>query len=394
EVARTSLFLLLFVLLVLVEEGQSERVVEPCGNREDASVKTPLTFLLKVSATCSNMVLFYLSNGCCCYSGAIRCTRCLLLSRLISETSATSVNEPPSSMADEIDRFKPICDLPGQTAKKDRNCLRLIERLRGKVENSSINLPLKDTVDSFYFEDNRAATLELSMKNNLPGRLLVVTMRFALAIAAILATASHLNAYELPKVGSGALARELQDFINLFPIDDVLEYTRVYLSRDKEFQWALNFMQNEEMKAFLNDVESSPEFATLMEYLVENGLDGYALFNTVKEVMEGQLAIENVHSNLRIIGGLAGYVADATTAALLTNMQNLFENKVATSKVFKNFVREILSGRYDKLFTSTFTNTHFQRVLHQLHYLQLDDETFHANFYLLFIAKALANVHN
>lgn len=219
-------------------------------------------------------------------------------------------------------------------------------------------------------------------------------MRFALAIAAILVAASHLNAYELPKVGSGALARELQDFVSSFPIDEALEYARVYLSRDKEFQWALNFMQNEEMRAFLDDVESMPEFATLIDYLVENGLNGYALFDTVKEVMEAQLERGNVHSNLRITGGLAGYVADVTTAALVINMQNLFKNKVATSEVFKNFVREILSGRYESLFTSTLTNTHFQRVLHQLHYLDLDDGTFHANFYLLFIAKALIHVHN
>ncbi|KAF3429354.1 hypothetical protein E2986_07464 [Frieseomelitta varia] len=219
-------------------------------------------------------------------------------------------------------------------------------------------------------------------------------MRFALAIAAILVTASHLNAYKLPKVGSGDLARELQDFVNSFPINDVLEYTRVYLSRDKEFQWVLNFMRNEEMGAFLNDVQSLPEFATLMDYLVENGLNGYALFDTVKEVMEAQLERVNVHSNLRVTGGLAGYVADVTTGALVTNMQNLFENKVATSEVFKNFVREILSGRYERLFASTSTNTHFQRVLHQLRYLDLDDETFHANFYLLLISKALVRAHN
>ncbi|KAK1121393.1 hypothetical protein K0M31_010195 [Melipona bicolor] len=219
-------------------------------------------------------------------------------------------------------------------------------------------------------------------------------MRFALAIAAILATASHLNAYELPKVGSGALARELQDFVNAFPVNDVLEYTRVYLSRDKEFQWVLNYMRNEEMRAFLSDVESLPEFATFMDYLLENGLDGYALFDTVKTVMEARLGRVNVHSNLRVTGGLAGYVADVVTAGLVTNMQNLYQNKVATSEVFRNFVSEILSGRYDSLFTSTLTNVHFQRVLHQLRYLDLDDETFYANFYLLLVSKALVHVHN
>lgn len=99
----------------LIVAGEGQRVAQSRGKREDASVKTPLTFLLKVSATCSDTVLFYLSNGRRCYSGTFSAPGALLLSRFIRQTSLALTNSPrirvdpcsrdPSrSVRDSIDR--------------------------------------------------------------------------------------------------------------------------------------------------------------------------------------------------------------------------------------------------------------------------------------------------
>ncbi|XP_033352948.1 uncharacterized protein LOC117235223 [Bombus vosnesenskii] len=215
------------------------------------------------------------------------------------------------------------------------------------------------------------------------------TMKFALTVLSILATASHLNAYMLPSVGTGALAKELQDFVNLVPIDKVLELTQVYQARDKEFQWIMTFLQSDDMKGFVEDVEDLPEYKTLMKYLLNQGLDGYTLMKDVKESMAANIEKTNVNSNLRITGGIAGYVKDVSEVISVYNMLNLFEYKVATSEVFKNFLHEILSLQYENLYTSTFTNPHFQRILVQLNYLYVDSNTFHTNFFTFLIAKAL-----
>ncbi|XP_043586784.1 uncharacterized protein LOC122569594 [Bombus pyrosoma] len=214
-------------------------------------------------------------------------------------------------------------------------------------------------------------------------------MKFALTVLTILAAASHLNAYTLPSVGTGVLANELQDFVNLVPIDKVLELTQVYQARDKEFQWIMTFLQSDDMKGFVDDVEALPEFETLMQYLLNQGLDSYTLMNDMKESLAASIEKTNVNSNLRITGGIAGYVKDVSEVVSVYNMSNLFEYKVVTSEVFKNFLHEILSLQYENLFTSTFTNPHFQRILAQLEYLYIDSNTFHTNFYTFLIAKAL-----
>lgn len=214
-------------------------------------------------------------------------------------------------------------------------------------------------------------------------------MKFALTVLTILAAASHLNAYMLPSVGTGALAKELQDFVNLVPIDKVLELTQVYQARDKEFQWIMTFLQSDDMKGFIDDVEALPELETLMQYLLNQGLDGYTLMKDIKDSLAANIGKTNVNSNLRITGGIAGYIKDVSEVISVYNISNLFEYKVVTSEVFRNFLHEILSLQYENLFASTFTNPHFQRILLQLDYLYVDTNTFHTNFFIFVIAKAL-----
>lgn len=214
-------------------------------------------------------------------------------------------------------------------------------------------------------------------------------MKFALTVLTILAAASHLNAYTLPSIGTGALAKELQDFVNLVPIDKVLELTQVYQARDKEFQWIMTFLQSDDMKSFVEDVEALPELDTLMQYFLDEGLDSYTLIKDMKESLAANIEKINVNSNLRITGGIAGYVKDVLEVVPVYDLSNLFEYKIVTSDVFKHFIHTILSLQYEDIFTSTFTDPHFQRILAQLDYLYIDSNTFHTNFIIFAIAKAL-----
>ncbi|XP_017753462.1 PREDICTED: uncharacterized protein LOC108546054 [Eufriesea mexicana] len=216
-------------------------------------------------------------------------------------------------------------------------------------------------------------------------------MKLALAFVTVLATVSQLDAsgIEVPASGTGALAKDLQEFVNLLNVNKVVELTKVYLANDKEFQWVISFMQSDDMKDYLHDLADMPQFKKLLDYLMANGLDSYSLLEFINDAMNHKPKKIWSNSGLKISGGLSGYFSDLVANTPVYGWTNLFEYKVATSIVFKNFVDEILSPQYTNLFTSTFDNEHFANVLKQLQYLDIDSETFHTNFSTLLVVKAL-----
>lgn len=214
-------------------------------------------------------------------------------------------------------------------------------------------------------------------------------MKFIFGIVTLIAAVDHFNAHVVPNLGSGELAQEFQYFLNIIPIDDVIELTKAYLVRDKEFQWIMSFIQYDDIKNYIEDLENMMEFKDLMNYLQNNGLDAYVILNELKDSLKEEQVVVSSDSQIKITGGIEGFIKDLSTILPVFDWMNMYEYKIETSDVFRNFVEELFDSQYEVLFTSTFTNVHFQRMLKQLKYLNVDSETFHINFVTLLSIKGL-----
>ncbi|XP_076666939.1 protein G12-like [Andrena cerasifolii] len=211
-------------------------------------------------------------------------------------------------------------------------------------------------------------------------------MKLALAILAIVAVASG---YKIPSTGSGALAKELQDFVDLIPLNEVKELVDAYLAEDKDFSLALDFIGSKESKAFIVDLEAIPEYKKLIAYMQNAGVDIYYLIQKVNEA----LGIKSVGplnaSDRKISGGLLGFAVDFADLVPLDKMTELLDEKMITSKVFIDYVTECLSPEYSDFLTGLTFNPHFLNLLTQVEQAGLDSTAFNQQYFILLAIKVV-----
>lgn len=86
-----------------------------------------------------------------------------------------------------------------------------------------------------------------------------------IAFLIVLIAVNSLNALQVPFTGLD-LARELQQFVDLIPIEELLEISKAYLAQDEHFQTAMKLMNSNESKQWVQDLEQAPEFKVLLNY--------------------------------------------------------------------------------------------------------------------------------
>ncbi|KAK2585724.1 hypothetical protein KPH14_010337 [Odynerus spinipes] len=183
-------------------------------------------------------------------------------------------------------------------------------------------------------------------------------MKFALALIAIMATAS---AWEVPNLGKGDLYKDLQDFVDLVPTNKVVSIIMEYAAEDEEFQRTLEYLQSEEFKTLVQDVEALPEIADLMNYIYDAGVDIYYLVNLLNKFV-GVPAL-TPPTNYKITGGLKGLVADLKAVIPFDKFEALYKEKLQTSKAFKEFVDRLSSPEFQNIVNTVYANPHFQNLL-------------------------------
>ncbi|XP_054012822.1 uncharacterized protein LOC128894835 [Hylaeus anthracinus] len=163
-------------------------------------------------------------------------------------------------------------------------------------------------------------------------------MKFALVVLAVLAVSSPLEAYKFPRAGSGALADELQDFVDAIPLDEMLGIFFQYLSEDTEFQTFVTYMRSKEFTTLIKHIEDMPEVIDLLNYVQKAGLDIYLMVNRGNDFLGlPRLQVPNVAVNFKITGGIRGLLDDIEAIYPKQKVHELFEYKLAHSKVFAGF---------------------------------------------------------
>ena len=218
-------------------------------------------------------------------------------------------------------------------------------------------------------------------------------MKFAVAILAVLAMASPLTAFKLPASGSGALAKELQDFVDLVPFDKILSRIRVYATQDKEFQAAMQVLDSNELKQFVAYAEAIPAVKTLLNHLEQAGLGITSLINKLNDVL-GLAHISSLEaSEYKISGGLRGFGDELASLIPLEKFSQLAEEKRKTSQVYNDFIHELLKPELVKVYLSLNSNTHYVKLVQEAEQANIDTEIFTAYLPVLMMSKTILALH-
>ena len=211
-------------------------------------------------------------------------------------------------------------------------------------------------------------------------------MKLALAILAIVAVASG---YKIPSTGSGALARELQDFLDMVPLNKVKELVDVYLAQDRDFNLALSFVGSQESKAFIIDLEAIPEYKKLLDYMQNAGVDVYYLIQKVHEALDIRPVRPLNASDRKISAGLPGFAEAFADLVPLDKMTELLDEKMMTSKVFFDYVTECLSPEYVDFLIGITSNPHYLNLLAQVEQAGVDSAAFDQQYFILLAIKVV-----
>ncbi|CAK9829265.1 hypothetical protein ANTRET_LOCUS6633 [Anthophora retusa] len=207
-------------------------------------------------------------------------------------------------------------------------------------------------------------------------------MKFALAILAVVAVVAPLNAYKLPAVGDGALAKELQDILDLVPINDVLAITKAYLTKDKQFQDLISLVQSGESQQLVKYIEASKELKQLLRFIQKKGLDIYYLINKVNEGLRIPHILPLADEDVEIRGGVDGFQADIANAIPVNAIMELFKFKLQHSQVVKDIYQEVIKPENLKFFSSIVRNVHYINLEKQAVRIGVNPNAFTSNYYI------------
>ena len=218
-------------------------------------------------------------------------------------------------------------------------------------------------------------------------------MKVILALLVALVSASPLNAIELPATGSGALARELQPFLDLIPVGKILEISKAYLAQDKEFQIVVELLRSNESKQWVQEVEEEVAFKKMLDYMQNNGLDIKLLVNRFNKALGIPSVVSRIQTffapHIMITGGIEGYVQDIGSLISIEKFEQLYEEKIANSQVFKDFVHEVTSAEHISLYLSIFSNKHYQNLAQQVGDMGVNRNYFEASVLLILVVSTV-----
>lgn len=219
-------------------------------------------------------------------------------------------------------------------------------------------------------------------------------MKAIIALLVVLVAASPLNAIKLPATGSGALAKDLQSFVDLIPVEKVLAVTKAYLAQDKEFQTGIKIVRGSEAKQWVQDLEHAAEFKMLINYIQDHGLDIIAIMNAFNKAIGIPPLFSVIRAYLapqiQITGGIQGYLQDVAALLPIEELLKLYEDKIEHSQVFKEVVHEIISVKYLAFYQSIFKNKHYQNAEEEAAKASINRHTFQINSQLLLAVSAYA----
>ncbi|KAL2722967.1 protein G12-like [Vespula maculifrons] len=194
-------------------------------------------------------------------------------------------------------------------------------------------------------------------------------MKFVVAFVAILATAS---AWKVPNLGRGQLHKDLQEFVDLIPTKELVKIFMQYAKEDAEVKKGLAYMQTDDFKQLVQEIEAMPEYINLLNYIYEAGVDVYYLVNRLHDYIHIPRLTPPSFSEYGITGGFKGLVEDVKKIIPLDKIKALYHQKLQTSPAFKQLVDRLSSSEFQAIVNKVYGNPRFQYLLSKAKQAGLD----------------------
>lgn len=188
-------------------------------------------------------------------------------------------------------------------------------------------------------------------------------MKFTAVVLAVLAMSSPLNAWKVPRAGNGALADELQKFIDIVPLDKMVSILHQYVSEDTEVQTMISYLKSSEFKNLVIDTEALPEERDLINYVQNAGVDAYYLVNKVNSFL-GIPALQKPGAQVYgITGGVRGLIDDIKALLPKDKIKALYYKELANSKVFADLIARLKSPSTQRIVDAVRANPNYAAIL-------------------------------
>ncbi|XP_011698092.1 PREDICTED: uncharacterized protein LOC105456026 [Wasmannia auropunctata] len=166
------------------------------------------------------------------------------------------------------------------------------------------------------------------------------------------------------------LNEELMDFLQLLPIEQIVDIMTKYVEEDEKVQNALQYLFSSDFQSMAREAEALKEYQALITYLKKAGLD-IDVVRTLYEVIGMKnyvpLKIETIFESqigMQKIGdGMKGMIKDIYDIIPFDKIDALYKEKLQTSKVFPDFIKAITSPEMQKIIDDLYANQTFKNFV-------------------------------
>ncbi|KYN21529.1 PREDICTED: uncharacterized protein LOC108759777 [Trachymyrmex cornetzi] len=196
-------------------------------------------------------------------------------------------------------------------------------------------------------------------------------MKFTLRLFAILAIIGLGQTHQFPNFGTGPLHEDLQDILDLFPLEKVIDDVIYYVMYDNEIQEIFNdFHQSTPIiKRMLIDIQTIPEVLRLIIYLHNEGINIFNVMNMINQahdIKELVPSSSQTYSIERKTGGLRGLINEIKKHIDYDIFISIFADKLKISTAFINFINQLKSNNFQQLVNKIYKIETFQLILNYL----------------------------
>ncbi|KOX77672.1 Protein G12 [Melipona quadrifasciata] len=187
----------------------------------------------------------------------------------------------------------------------------------------------------------------------------VITMKFAVVLFAAFVAFATVNSHTLPDFGKGPLHEDIQYFLDLIPMDQVMGVVLEYAAEDAEFQNLINYCKTSDFKLMIKEIEAIPEFHEFADYLQKNVLGiEFPSFNKLKvetfassELTKDLQDFLNLVDKKKIMNIVLSYLEDDEVQRALAVMHSedfhALVRKVEAMREYQDLVRYLEDAGLD-----------------------------------------------
>ncbi|XP_049774591.1 uncharacterized protein LOC126162248 isoform X14 [Schistocerca cancellata] len=160
------------------------------------------------------------------------------------------------------------------------------------------------------------------------------------------------------------LQDDLNDFLALIPVDEIVAIVTDHLANDPEVQAAVQYILSDDFKSIVLAIDALPEYIDFLNYLQESGLDVYKYVNALHDFLG--LPQLTPPSKLRHTRSIRSMVDEILAILPLDELQALFNEKLETSPDFKELYDRIRSPEFQSIVETLNSLPEYQELLQKL----------------------------